>query len=87
MQLFLLHNVHTVLTESLAFSLTMRVRTLPFQCPKRVVHRDLKSPNVLVSNSVLKICDFGHSLALTMSIGPISGLVGTPCWMAPESIR
>lgn len=57
------------------------------QCPKRVVHRDLKSPNVLVKGSVLKICDFGHSLALTMSIGPISGQVGTPCWMAPEAIR
>jgi len=49
---------------------------------RNVIHRDLKSPNVLLDkSSSVKICDFGHSRLYdpTMSV-----TVGTPFWNAPE---
>ena len=38
---------------------------------------------------VLKICDFGCSDAVSMSLSAanLSGVVGTPNWMPPEAIR
>uniref|UniRef100_A0A8C9VXQ6 Protein kinase domain-containing protein n=1 Tax=Scleropages formosus TaxID=113540 RepID=A0A8C9VXQ6_SCLFO len=56
------------------------------EAPVRVIHRDLKSRNVvLTADKVLKICDFGasrfHSHTTHMS------LVGTFPWMAPEVIQ
>jgi serine/threonine protein kinase len=54
---------------------------------RNVIHRDLKSPNVLISvDLVLKISDFGtcrpdQGRSTRMSI------TGTCAWMAPEMIR
>ncbi|CAA7408577.1 unnamed protein product [Spirodela intermedia] len=55
----------------------------------RIVHRDLKSANCLVSKHwTVKICDFGLSRAMTGS-SPMrdDASAGTPEWMAPELIR
>ena len=50
---------------------------------QRVMHRDLKSLNILLDeNKRAKVCDFGSSRLITHE--PMSGLVGTPQWMAPE---
>jgi serine/threonine protein kinase len=47
------------------------------------VHRDLKSLNIrLDSRDRAKICDFG--MARTRSASPMTGLMGTAHWMAPE---
>uniref|UniRef100_A0A8C5Q7A0 Mitogen-activated protein kinase kinase kinase 20 n=1 Tax=Leptobrachium leishanense TaxID=445787 RepID=A0A8C5Q7A0_9ANUR len=59
---------------------------LHMEAPIRVIHRDLKSRNVVITfDGVLKICDFGaskfHSHTTHMS------LVGTFPWMAPEVIQ
>ncbi|XP_060732524.1 mitogen-activated protein kinase kinase kinase 20 isoform X2 [Tachysurus vachellii] len=56
------------------------------EAPVKVIHRDLKSRNVVMTaDKVLKICDFGaskfHSHTTHMS------LVGTFPWMAPEVIQ
>lgn len=49
----------------------------------KIMHRDLKSLNILLDeNKRAKLCDFG--LARIITYEPMSGLVGTAQWMAPE---
>ncbi|CAK6954179.1 mitogen-activated protein kinase kinase kinase 20 isoform X1 [Scomber scombrus] len=56
------------------------------EAPVKVIHRDLKSRNVvLAADRVLKICDFGASKFLTHTTH--MSLVGTFPWMAPEVIQ
>ena len=52
------------------------------------VHRDIKSDNVLISDSGdIKLSDFGISVQLTLDENEKGGIFGTPCWMAPEVIN
>ncbi|XP_053205655.1 mitogen-activated protein kinase kinase kinase 13-like [Panonychus citri] len=54
---------------------------------RKIIHRDLKSPNVLMSsNNVLKISDFGNSRLWDDKSMKMS-FAGTVSWMAPEVIR
>ncbi|KAM9804776.1 mitogen-activated protein kinase kinase kinase 20 isoform 2-T2 [Neosynchiropus ocellatus] len=56
------------------------------EAPVKVIHRDLKSKNVVLgADRVLKICDFGASKFLTHTTH--MSLVGTFPWMAPEVIQ
>ncbi|XP_061579492.1 mitogen-activated protein kinase kinase kinase 20 isoform X2 [Cololabis saira] len=56
------------------------------EAPVKVIHRDLKSRNVvLTADKILKICDFGASKFLTHTTH--MSLVGTFPWMAPEVIQ
>ena len=48
-----------------------------------VIHRDLKSPNVLLSYGYAKLCDFGTARELSTTCRP-TGVAGTYRWMAPE---
>ncbi|UYV85135.1 MAP3K13 [Cordylochernes scorpioides] len=53
----------------------------------RIIHRDLKSPNVLIGyDEVLKISDFGTSRTWP-EVSTKMSFVGTVAWMAPEVIR
>ncbi|MED6130747.1 hypothetical protein PIB30_003321 [Stylosanthes scabra] len=53
-----------------------------------IVHRDLKSPNLLVSKHwVLKVCDFGLSRMKHHTFLSSNSYAGTAEWMAPEVLR
>ena len=52
-----------------------------------IAHRDVKCANCLISdNGVIKLADFGASKRFE-SQSIVSGLKGTPHWMAPEVIK
>ncbi|EGG21910.1 hypothetical protein DFA_01796 [Cavenderia fasciculata] len=50
-----------------------------------LIHRDLKSENIFLSNYLIKIGDFG--LATNFSEDPIVGIAGTYCYSAPEVLN
>ncbi|KAL1549343.1 copper transport protein ctr1 [Salvia divinorum] len=53
-----------------------------------VVHRDLKSPNLLVDKKyTVKVCDFGLSRLKANTFLSSKSAAGTPEWMAPEVLR
>lgn len=54
----------------------------------KVIHRDLKSLNILLDNNKLpKICDFGISRAIDENnLGNMTVRIGTFHWMAPEML-
>ncbi|CAB1111401.1 unnamed protein product [Ectocarpus sp. CCAP 1310/34] len=64
-------------------------RGLMFLHNKGILHRDLKSANVLVfANRRLKLCDFGLSKVIEESSSRSKrGPVGTTAWMSPEAIN
>ena len=57
-------------------------------CDPIIVHRDLKSPNLLVDKHwMVKVCDFGLSRMKTHTFLSSKSNFGTPEWMAPEVLR
>lgn len=57
-------------------------------CTPVIVHRDLKSPNLLVDkNWVVKVCDFGLSRMKINTFLSSRSTAGTAEWMAPEVLR
>ncbi|XP_068855332.1 serine/threonine-protein kinase PAK 3-like [Aphelocoma coerulescens] len=61
---------------------------LHFLHSRRVIHRDVKSCNILVStDGSVKLADFGLCAQLTPEHDKCSSSVGTPSWMAPEVVR
>ncbi|MFG1945834.1 serine/threonine protein kinase [Nonomuraea sp. NPDC048826] len=51
-----------------------------------IVHRDFKPGNVLLAADGPRVIDFGIARPFEGTAAPVSGIVGTPAYMAPEQL-
>ncbi|OAF67835.1 Serine/threonine-protein kinase shk2, partial [Intoshia linei] len=77
-----------VMAEPIIATITQEILNgLNFLHESRIIHRDIKSDNVLLDQSgKVKITDFGFCATLNQNNLFRSTLIGTPYWMAPEFI-
>lgn len=81
--------LHKTYSENIVkYVLKKSLEGLDFLHQKHIIHRDIKSDNLLMSaRGDVKLADFGYACQLTEEKAGRQSKVGTVCWMAPELIK
>ncbi|MGC2803731.1 MAG: protein kinase [Candidatus Acidiferrum sp.] len=88
-------SLEKIIVEQIDLPLALKVgyivrvcQALEFAHKNRVVHRDIKPGNVMVtSDGVVKVVDFGIARLVDFSRTHTNMMIGTPAYMAPELFR
>ncbi|XP_022165259.1 serine/threonine-protein kinase 10 isoform X3 [Myzus persicae] len=76
-----------LIEEQIAYVCKYMCEGLAFLHKCKVIHRDLKAGNVLLTTSAgVKIADFGVSAKNKQTLQKHDTFIGTPYWMAPEVV-
>lgn len=65
---------------------TQLVIALHYLHSRRVLHRDMKPQNILLTEHGIKLCDFGFARMMSLETLVLTSIKGTPLYMAPEII-
>lgn len=78
-----------LLTEDQAAAIMkMALTGLEYLHSLNMIHRDIKSANILLTHGgECKLADFGVSAELESTLAKRKTLIGTPYWMAPEVVQ
>eukprot|EP00026_Physarum_polycephalum_P000923 Phypoly_transcript_00924.p1 GENE.Phypoly_transcript_00924~~Phypoly_transcript_00924.p1 ORF type:complete len:1210 (+),score=220.50 Phypoly_transcript_00924:130-3759(+) len=77
------------LTEAqIAFVLTQTLKALDYIHGQGIIHRDVKTDNILLGmDGRVLLADFGSAARLTSTRPNRKTVIGSPYWMAPELIK
>lgn len=74
--------------REMACALRQTLAALAYLHARSLVHRDVKSANLLMqADGTLKLADFGVTAELTAAISRRHTMIGSPYWMSPEVIE
>ncbi|CAL5992608.1 Kinase [Hexamita inflata] len=85
----LMRDANRVLDEGeAAYVIRSLLLGLKFLKEKKILHRDVKGSNLLVTEEgLVKVSDFGVSAQLNHTFSKRATFIGTPYWMAPEVFK